>query len=75
MNKESAMRTPQNGPIRLEERQVFDIHNGAGLAVRCLSGAIWITQDGGGRMEGARAERRWDRRDTVSDPLALRAFP
>src|SRR3954465_12182163 len=40
------MRTPPTGSIRLEERQVFDIHNGVGLSVRCVSGAVWITQDG-----------------------------
>jgi Protein of unknown function (DUF2917) len=33
-------------PRRLRAREVIDIRNGRGLAVRCLAGALWITQDG-----------------------------
>jgi hypothetical protein len=33
-------------PRRLRAREVFDIRNGRGLVVRCLAGALWITQDG-----------------------------
>ena len=33
-------------PRRLRAREVLDIHGGQGLVVRCLAGALWITQDG-----------------------------
>jgi hypothetical protein len=33
-------------PRRLRAREVLDIRNGRGLVVRCLAGALWITQDG-----------------------------
>jgi hypothetical protein len=33
-------------PRRLRAREVLDIRNGKGLIVRCLAGALWITQDG-----------------------------
>ena len=33
-------------PHRLRAREVLDIRNGRGLVVRCLAGALWITQDG-----------------------------
>jgi hypothetical protein len=33
-------------PRRLRAREVLDIRNGRGLIVRCLAGALWITQDG-----------------------------
>jgi len=33
-------------PRRLRAREVLDIRNGQGLVVRCLAGALWITQDG-----------------------------
>ena len=33
-------------PRQLRAREVLDIRNGQGLAVRCLSGSLWITQDG-----------------------------
>ena len=37
---------PTQIPRQLRTREVFDIRNGQGLAVRCLAGALWITQDG-----------------------------
>jgi hypothetical protein len=37
---------PTQIPRRLRAREVLDIRNGQGLAVRCLAGALWITQDG-----------------------------
>jgi hypothetical protein len=33
-------------PRRLRAREVLDIRDGQGLIVRCLAGALWITQDG-----------------------------
>ena len=30
--------------IHLEAGEVLDIHDGAGLAVTCLGGTVWITQ-------------------------------
>jgi hypothetical protein len=33
-------------PRRLRTREVLDIRNGQGLVVRCLTGALWITQHG-----------------------------
>ena len=33
-------------PRQLRAREVFDIRDGKGLAVRCLAGSLWITQDG-----------------------------
>ena len=30
--------------LQLRPREVLDIHDGQGLAVRCLAGALWITQ-------------------------------
>jgi len=40
--------TPQFSPIprHLRTREVLNIRHGRGLAVRCLAGALWITQDG-----------------------------
>jgi hypothetical protein len=40
--------TPQASPIpiQLRDREVLNIRDGQGLAVRCLGGALWITQDG-----------------------------
>ena len=40
--------TPQVSyiPRQLRTREVLDIRNGQGLVVRCLAGALWITQDG-----------------------------
>jgi hypothetical protein len=37
---------PSQTPLHLRAREVLDIRDGQGLAVRCLSGALWITQDG-----------------------------
>jgi Protein of unknown function (DUF2917) len=31
---------------QLRAREVLDIRDGQGLAVRCVGGALWITQDG-----------------------------
>jgi Protein of unknown function (DUF2917) len=33
-------------PIHLKSREVLDIHDGEGLAVKCLRGVLWITQSG-----------------------------
>lgn len=33
-------------PRRLRTREVLDIRGGQGLVVRCLAGALWITQEG-----------------------------
>ena len=33
-------------PRRLRAREVLDIRGGQGLVVRCLAGALWITQEG-----------------------------
>jgi DUF2917 family protein len=33
-------------PRQLRAREVLDIRDGRGLVVRCLAGALWITQDG-----------------------------
>ena len=38
--------TPTQRPRHLRAREVIDIRNGQGLAVRCLAGSLWITQDG-----------------------------
>jgi hypothetical protein len=32
--------------LQLRASEVLDIHDGLGLAVRCLAGALWITQNG-----------------------------
>ena len=37
---------PSSIPRHLRAREVLDVRNGQGLAVRCLAGALWITQDG-----------------------------
>src|SRR5580692_5774408 len=37
---------PSQLPRQLRAREALDIRDGQGLAVRCLSGALWITQDG-----------------------------
>jgi hypothetical protein len=37
---------PSQTPLHLRAREVLKIRDGQGLAVRCLSGALWITQDG-----------------------------
>jgi hypothetical protein len=37
---------PSQTPLHLRAREVLDIRDGQGLAVRCVSGALWITQDG-----------------------------
>src|SRR5580658_3762248 len=37
---------PNQIPRQLRAREVLDIRDGQGLAVRCLAGALWITQDG-----------------------------
>jgi hypothetical protein len=37
---------PSQIPRQLRAREVLDIRDGQGLAVRCLAGALWITQDG-----------------------------
>jgi hypothetical protein len=43
-----AVMTPRSYPLprQLRAREVFDIRDGKGLAVRCLAGSLWITQDG-----------------------------
>jgi len=47
MQVESPMRpNPTQLPRQLRAREVLDIRNGQGLAVRCLAGSLWITQDG-----------------------------
>jgi Protein of unknown function (DUF2917) len=33
-------------PIYLEAREILPIEDGAGLEVKCLRGALWITQSG-----------------------------
>jgi Protein of unknown function (DUF2917) len=40
--------TPRLNPIprHLRAREVLNIRHGRGLAVRCLAGALWVTQDG-----------------------------
>ena len=40
--------TPRLNPIprHLRAREVLNIRDGRGLAVRCVTGALWITQDG-----------------------------
>ena len=35
-----------SGPILLSARGIYRIEDGAGLRVECLSGALWITQEG-----------------------------
>lgn len=37
---------PSQVPRQLRAREVLDVRDGQGLAVRCLAGALWITQDG-----------------------------
>jgi hypothetical protein len=37
---------PTQIPRQLRAREVLDIRNGQGFAVRCLAGSLWITQDG-----------------------------
>jgi Protein of unknown function (DUF2917) len=39
-------RNPDPTTRHLRTREVLDIRNGQGLAVRCLAGSLWITQDG-----------------------------
>jgi hypothetical protein len=47
MQVENRMRAnPTHRPRHLRAREVLDIRNGQGLAVRCLAGSLWITQDG-----------------------------
>src|SRR5262249_44090484 len=49
MQVENPMRAnPTYRPRHLRAREVLDIRNGQGLAVRCLAGSLWITQDGDG---------------------------
>jgi len=40
--------TPRFNPIprHLRAREVLNIRDGRGLTVRCLTGALWITQEG-----------------------------
>ena len=38
--------TPTQRPRHLRAREVLDIRDGQGWAVRCLAGSLWITQDG-----------------------------
>ena len=40
------MPRPTTTLLQLRAREVLDIRDGEGLAVRCLGGALWITQDG-----------------------------
>jgi hypothetical protein len=35
---------PGEIPLHLAAREILKIHDGAGLLVRCLRGALWITQ-------------------------------
>jgi DUF2917 family protein len=35
---------PPEMPLHLATREILNIHNGAGLEVRCLRGVLWITQ-------------------------------
>lgn len=35
---------PTPGPRHLDAREVLHIHDGAGLAVKCVRGVLWITQ-------------------------------
>ena len=35
---------PETTLLQLRPREVLDIRDGRGLAVRCLGGALWITQ-------------------------------
>ncbi len=35
-----------NDPIYLKAREILPIEDGAGLEVKCLRGALWITQSG-----------------------------
>jgi hypothetical protein len=37
---------PDTTLVQLRAREVLDIRDGQGLAVRCVGGALWITQDG-----------------------------
>jgi hypothetical protein len=37
---------PSTTLLQLRTREVLDIRDGQGLAVRCVGGALWITQDG-----------------------------
>src|SRR5262245_23510530 len=47
MQQEATM-LPQidQGPIALAARSIHRIHDGSGLLIECLSGALWITQHG-----------------------------
>jgi hypothetical protein len=36
---------PSEMPLHLASREVLNIHNGTGLLVRSLHGALWITQE------------------------------
>ena len=40
--------TPRLTPVprHLRSREVLNIRDGKGLTVRCMAGALWITQDG-----------------------------
>jgi hypothetical protein len=45
MQEEALMFTrPTPGPRHLKAHEVLHIHNGAGLAVKCVRGVLWITQ-------------------------------
>jgi hypothetical protein len=35
---------PGTAPLYLKTREILDIHDGEGLAVKCLHGVLWITQ-------------------------------
>jgi hypothetical protein len=35
---------PAAGPHHLEAREVLQIHDGEGLAVKCVRGVLWVTQ-------------------------------
>jgi Protein of unknown function (DUF2917) len=36
---------PPEMPLHLASREIINIHDGAGLEVRCLEGVLWITQE------------------------------
>jgi hypothetical protein len=45
MQEEAPMPTrPNPGPRHLQPHEVLHIHDGAGLAVKCVRGVLWITQ-------------------------------
>jgi hypothetical protein len=46
MQEEGVMTPQPTTLLQLRAREVLDIRNGKGLAVRCVAGALWITQDG-----------------------------